>query len=109
MEDIHDPTDFSNSSLQRLDRELRCAICKDLYTTPMQLTTCIHSFCALCIRRRLAQERVCPACKTPADESKMIRNSTLDECVNTWRTAARYIYSNDLFLFMLLFMVIDLI
>ncbi|KAI9268272.1 hypothetical protein BDA99DRAFT_505340 [Phascolomyces articulosus] len=89
MEDIHDPTDFSDSCLQRLDRELRCAICKDLYATPMQLTTCIHSFCALCIRRRLAQERVCPACKTPADETKMIRNSVLDECVNTWRTAAR--------------------
>ncbi|KAI8139594.1 hypothetical protein BJV82DRAFT_626681, partial [Fennellomyces sp. T-0311] len=77
MDDIHDPTDFRDSNLQQIDRVLRCDICKDLYDTPVQLQTCIHSFCALCIRRRLGQERVCPSCKTPADEKKLIRNSVL--------------------------------
>ncbi|KAI9311657.1 hypothetical protein BX666DRAFT_1994176 [Dichotomocladium elegans] len=89
MEDVDDPTDFKDPKLQKLDHDFRCAICKELFTTPVQLTTCVHSFCSVCIRRRLTQERHCPTCRTPADESKLVRNGVLDDCVNNWRSAVR--------------------
>ncbi|KAI9468473.1 MAG: hypothetical protein EXX96DRAFT_106785 [Benjaminiella poitrasii] len=55
-----DPTDFSMTQFQLLDEHLRCPICKELYNTTIMLSTCSHSFCALCIRRSLSTEQICP-------------------------------------------------
>jgi hypothetical protein len=64
--DVSDPSDWNNtplSSLYPLDSNLRCLICKDFYTAPV-ITTCLHTFCSLCIRRSLSAEPICPACRT---------------------------------------------
>ncbi|CDH54000.1 e3 ubiquitin-protein ligase rad18 [Lichtheimia corymbifera JMRC:FSU:9682] len=89
MDDVDDPTDFKDPRLQKFDHDFRCAICKELYTTPVLLTTCMHSFCSLCIRRRLGQERHCPTCRKAADESKLVRNGALDDLVSNWSSAVR--------------------
>lgn len=85
LDDVDHPTDFNDPRLQKLDFDLRCSICQEFYTTPMQLATCVHCFCAICIRRRLAIERTCPTCAKPADESKLVRNSALENAVNSWK------------------------
>lgn len=85
MDDVDHFTDFKDPKLQKLDLDFRCNICKELFTTPLQLPNCIHNFCAICIRRRLAESPQCPTCRVPADDNKLIRNSQLDECVNSWR------------------------
>ncbi|KAF7730812.1 E3 ubiquitin-protein ligase rad18 [Apophysomyces ossiformis] len=82
-----DPSDFQNAFLQDLDEHMRCGICKEFYTTAMILTTCSHSFCALCIRRSLSTEPCCPKCRVPTHDSKLHNNYELDNIVNSWRTA----------------------
>src|SRR5436190_1724528 len=67
QEDISDPSDWKNTSLSGLyplDSNLRCLICKDFYTAPV-ITSCLHTFCSLCIRRSLNAEATCPACQRP--------------------------------------------
>ncbi|CAO3617848.1 unnamed protein product [Cunninghamella blakesleeana] len=68
--------------LQTLDESLRCPICKEFFNTPMILSTCSHSFCAICIRRCLAAEQCCPKCRAPGFESNLHNNYDLDNIVN---------------------------
>lgn len=84
---IDDPSDFESKSFQDLDEHLRCHICKEFFDTTMILTTCSHSFCALCIRRSLNTEQNCPRCRTVAHEQNLIHNYDLDNAVSTWRTS----------------------
>lgn len=92
METIDDPLDFKNSELQTLDENLRCPICKEFFNTPLILSTCSHSFCAICIRRCLAAEQCCPKCRTSSFESNLHNNYDLDNIVNAWKGTRYYIY-----------------
>ena len=52
------PPHFSRSdpfhrALSDLDRSLRCPICQELYSTPVTLLPCLHTFCSLCVRSHL--------------------------------------------------------
>ncbi|OBZ85977.1 Postreplication repair E3 ubiquitin-protein ligase rad18 [Choanephora cucurbitarum] len=80
-----DPTDFNTTQLQVLDEHLRCPICKELFNTTMMLSTCSHSFCALCIRRSLSAEQKCPKCRKEAVEKSLIHNYDLDNVVQSWK------------------------
>lgn len=84
-EGIDDPSDFQANAFQDLDEHFRCPICKEFFETTMILSTCSHSFCALCIRRSLNTEQNCPQCRKTAYESDLIHNYALDHVVNTWR------------------------
>ncbi|KAI8387964.1 uncharacterized protein BYT42DRAFT_558425 [Radiomyces spectabilis] len=90
-----DPTDFRLVQLQTLDENLRCPICKELFKTTMILSTCSHSFCALCIRRSLSSEACCPKCRKPAHESNLHNNYDLDNTVNTWRSSRELLLALD--------------
>jgi len=86
MEDgFDDPSDFNAVQLSTLDEHLRCPICKEIFDATMLLSTCSHSFCALCIRRSLSTEQICPKCRKPAYESNLIHNYDLDNVVRQWR------------------------
>lgn len=78
------PLDFVTRDFQHIDEHLRCPICKELLHAAMMLTTCSHSFCALCIRRSLSIEQHCPKCRKPAHESNLIQNYDLDNVVYSW-------------------------
>src|SRR5579862_7291247 len=91
--DISDPSDWTNTSLQSLyplDSNLRCLICKDFYTAPV-ITTCLHTFCSLCIRRSLSAESQCPACRTTnVSDSGLRANKVVEDLVENF-LAVRYI------------------
>lgn len=83
---ITDSTDWLGTPLPGLspvESALRCRVCRDFYKTPM-LTTCLHTFCSLCIRRSLANDGRCPACRAPEQESKLRWNGSLDEAVDAY-------------------------
>lgn len=80
-----DPSDFQADQFQVFDEHLRCPICKELFNATMILNTCSHSFCALCIRRSLSTEQICPKCRKPAFENNLIHNYDLDNVVHSWR------------------------
>ncbi|KAI8375095.1 hypothetical protein EDC96DRAFT_497885 [Choanephora cucurbitarum] len=90
-----DPTDFNTTQLQVLDEHLRCPICKELFNTTMMVSTCSHSFCALCIRRSLSAEQTCPKCRKEAVEKSLIHNYDLDNVVRSWKDARKLLVSLD--------------
>ncbi|OAD01462.1 hypothetical protein MUCCIDRAFT_165339 [Mucor lusitanicus CBS 277.49] len=88
-----DPSDFNATQLSTLDEHLRCPICKEIFDATMLLSTCSHSFCALCIRRSLSTEQICPKCRKPAYESNLIHNYDLDNVVRQWRESRKFLIS----------------
>ncbi|SAM09336.1 hypothetical protein [Absidia glauca] len=91
MDGIDDPLDFKSSHLQTLDENLRCPICKEFYDTAMILSTCSHSFCAICIRRSLASEQCCPKCRTPSHDSNLHNNYDMDNVIHAWKQSRKTI------------------
>ena len=92
---ITDSTDWLGTPLPGLspvESALRCRVCRDFYKTPM-LTTCLHTFCSLCIRRSLANDGRCPACRAPEQESKLRWNGSLDEAVDAYIKARPMVLS----------------
>lgn len=82
--DISDSTDWLDTplaSLAPIDASLRCQVCKDFYKTPM-ITSCSHTFCSLCIRRCLANDGKCPACRTTEQENKLRSNWAIEGLVD---------------------------
>jgi hypothetical protein len=58
-----------HSSLKNLDLSYRCTICRELYTNPVAVMPCLHTFCSECIRKhcktmmgRMKRECKCPEC-----------------------------------------------
>jgi hypothetical protein len=58
-----------HNSLKNLDASYRCSICGDLYTTPVAVMPCLHTFCSECIRKHckfmmggMKRECRCPEC-----------------------------------------------
>jgi DNA repair protein Rad18 len=92
MFEVDDPSDFKAMELQTLDEHLRCPICKEFFSTPMILSSCSHSFCALCIRRSLTAEQICPKCRAPSLEKDLHNNYDLDNVVQIWKQA-RYFFN----------------
>jgi E3 ubiquitin-protein ligase RAD18 len=82
---VDDPSDFQALAFQQLDEHLRCPICKEFFDTTMILSNCSHSFCALCIRRSLTAEQICPKCRKPASDLDLLHNYDLDHVVGTWK------------------------
>ncbi|KAG0944590.1 hypothetical protein G6F57_000467 [Rhizopus arrhizus] len=92
---IDDPSDFQSSELQKLDEHLRCPICKELFTTAMMISTCSHSFCALCVHRCLSEEQLCPKCRKEAFSNSIVHNYDLDNVVHIWRLSRNVLASVD--------------
>ena len=73
--DFTEPPYFSKSnplhnSLKKLDASYRCYICRELYTNPVAVLHCLHTFCSECIRKHckfnmtknMKRECRCPQC-----------------------------------------------
>ncbi|KFY17571.1 hypothetical protein V492_00552 [Pseudogymnoascus sp. VKM F-4246] len=85
--DVPDPTDWKGTALDGLaavESPMRCQICKEFMTTPM-MTSCGHTFCSLCIRRCLANDGLCPACRTPDQEFKLRANKSMGEVIESFK------------------------
>ncbi|GAA5903888.1 uncharacterized protein JCM6883_002016 [Sporobolomyces salmoneus] len=88
---LDSPTDFISASLSSLDSSLRCQICHELFTAPVLLTTCNHTFDSLCLRNHLKEIKKCPQCGKEANEDRIRRNLGLEEVGREWRNARNYL------------------
>ncbi|KAI9053029.1 hypothetical protein LZ554_003299 [Drepanopeziza brunnea f. sp. 'monogermtubi'] len=86
LEDSTDWLDTPLRSLAAVDSALRCQVCKDFYQTPM-ITSCMHTFCSLCIRRCLSNDGKCPACRTTDQELKLRNNNAMEDLVEAFKKA----------------------
>jgi hypothetical protein len=46
-----------------LMNELTCAICMSLFSEPVTVMNCMHTFCRACLQAALPTSRTCPLCK----------------------------------------------
>ncbi|KAL5490559.1 RAD18 [Sanghuangporus weigelae] len=90
MDNVSDPTDFPTDAeapgLRKLDAAFSCQICGEVYDAPMMLG-CGHSFCSICVRRSLRDRHECPACRNPAEEVQLVKNTQLEDLCDSWRSA----------------------
>ena len=65
-------TSCSSSALNKLEEQLTCAICLDIYTNP-RILSCLHSFCQKCLEsldRDLKGDKkfiACPTCRSSTE------------------------------------------
>ncbi|GAA5978052.1 hypothetical protein JCM10908_004211 [Rhodotorula pacifica] len=85
--DLDADSDFASSSLSAVDSSLRCAICSELYTAPVILNHCGHSFDSRCLAEHFVVKRDCPTCHREAFHDHTVRNQALSELVESWRAA----------------------
>ena len=89
VEDIPDSSDWLNTPvapLSAVESALRCEVCKDFYKDPV-ITSCSHTFCALCIRRCLSANGKCPLCWTADEERRLRKNPVVGDLVKAFQTA----------------------
>ncbi|GAA5970148.1 hypothetical protein JCM11641_000287 [Rhodosporidiobolus odoratus] len=87
ISDIDDPTDFHSATLRALDHSLRCTICNDLFSSPVLLTNCSHTFDSLCLREHLSKTKTCPECRLETNEDRIRPVHVLEEVVRGWKAA----------------------
>ena len=92
LNEVSDSTDWLNTpvaSLGVVEAGLRCHICKDFFDAPV-ITACSHTYCSACIRRSLSAvnaEKKCPLCWSPFDETKLRKNTIVEELARAFQTA----------------------
>ncbi|KAL5404433.1 hypothetical protein PMIN06_008238 [Paraphaeosphaeria minitans] len=87
--ELPDSTDWLATSLpafEPLEAALRCEVCKEFYNKPV-ITSCAHTFCSLCIRRCIAIDGKCPACKSACQADKLQPNIAVREIATKFQEA----------------------
>ncbi|ORZ41165.1 hypothetical protein BCR44DRAFT_348042 [Catenaria anguillulae PL171] len=93
---IDDPSDWPSApafsgAASQLDTHLRCPMCQELFTSPVLISGCLHTFCSLCIRSRLAtsgnNNNTCPTCRRECQERELVANRLVDDVVVAFREA----------------------
>lgn len=87
--ELPDSTDWHATSLpafEPLEAALRCEVCKEFYHNPV-ITSCAHTFCSLCIRRCIAVDGKCPACKSACQADKLQPNIAVREIATRFQEA----------------------
>lgn len=80
-------SDFASPALATLDSSLRCDICSEIYTAPVMISVCGHTFDSRCIHEHFNVKRDCPVCHREAFVDHLIRNLVLDKLVANWKAA----------------------
>ncbi|KAJ1025561.1 hypothetical protein NDA18_003904 [Ustilago nuda] len=98
MDHVTDPSDWKEdfTVLRNLDASLRCDLCFDIYTSPVSIKSCHHTFCSTCIRTHINQSRnggsFCPKCRqTKAYDSELIPQPLLEITALEWKRSRPFL------------------
>ncbi|GAC95700.1 hypothetical protein PHSY_003276 [Pseudozyma hubeiensis SY62] len=98
MDDVTDPSDWKDgfALLRNLDASLRCDLCFDIYTSPVSIKSCHHTFCSTCIRTHINQSgnsgSFCPKCRqTKAYDSELIPQPVLEVTALEWKRSRSFL------------------
>ncbi|KAI9142386.1 hypothetical protein BKA69DRAFT_1124067 [Paraphysoderma sedebokerense] len=87
LQDVDDPSDWTDKDMQQLDHSLRCQVCGELMKAAISSVKCFHSFCSLCIRHHLDQIGECPTCRTKVIGLDFKPNYHLQEIIQAFQNA----------------------
>ncbi|KAF3937646.1 hypothetical protein ABW19_dt0210008 [Dactylella cylindrospora] len=54
----------------KLERELTCSICCELFKDPVTILNCLHNFCGSCVVPWSQSNSSCPSCRSPMRECR---------------------------------------
>ncbi|UTT92604.1 hypothetical protein NDA17_006726 [Ustilago hordei] len=98
MDHVTDPSDWKEdfTVLRNLDASLRCDLCFDIYTSPVSIKSCHHTFCSTCIRTHINQSgnggSFCPKCRqTKAYDSELIPQPLLEITALEWKRSRSFL------------------
>ncbi|CDU25615.1 related to postreplication repair protein uvsH/nuvA [Sporisorium scitamineum] len=98
FDDVTDPSDWQDDFviLKNLDASLRCDLCFDIYTSPVSIKSCHHTFCSTCIRTHINQSgnsgSFCPKCRqTKAYDSELIPQPVLEVTAIEWKKSRSFL------------------
>ncbi|CBQ71540.1 related to postreplication repair protein uvsH/nuvA [Sporisorium reilianum SRZ2] len=98
LDDVTDPSDWQAdfAILRNLDASLRCDLCFDIYTSPVSIKSCHHTFCSTCIRTHINQSgnsgSFCPKCRqTKAYDSELIPQPVLELTAIEWKKSRSFL------------------
>ncbi|TKY86337.1 hypothetical protein EX895_004486 [Sporisorium graminicola] len=98
FDDVTDPSDWLDDfvTLKNLDASLRCDLCFDIYTSPVSIKSCHHTFCSTCIRTHINQSgnsgSFCPKCRqTKAYDSELIPQPVLEVTAIEWKKSRSFL------------------
>ncbi|KAI9297357.1 hypothetical protein K502DRAFT_357220 [Neoconidiobolus thromboides FSU 785] len=78
--DIQIKMEQSNKIIKDIKDNLTCMICDQVYSSPITLTPCFHTFCGKCIAQNFASELECPTCNQKV--TKIYKNDVLSQIVH---------------------------
>lgn len=96
-----DPTDWKDEFgfLRSLDAGLRCDLCFDIFTAPVSIKDCGHTFCSACVRNAINKpgEEMggrCPKCMNKnVYDSSLLPQPTLENAALQWRNARSQLFT----------------
>ncbi|KAM0749727.1 hypothetical protein T439DRAFT_326604 [Meredithblackwellia eburnea MCA 4105] len=53
--------------LSKLESQVTCGICQDVFWRPLSIIPCLHSFCGSCIKLWFEKTSTCPTCRVEAN------------------------------------------
>ncbi|KAJ1659571.1 E3 ubiquitin-protein ligase rad18 [Dispira simplex] len=62
---------------EKIDVELYCSICHDVFVDVRKTRRCKHLFCHGCIKAALARSPTCPMCRAPLRESDLVPSKSV--------------------------------
>merc|ERR1711953_369110 len=82
--------------IPKMDEEdLKCSLCLEIFTLPVKLTRCGHSFCGQCLAGMAEATWPCPKCRTVQNQTpeQLPRNYGLDPIVEKFKSSRKTICS----------------
>ena len=72
---------------------LKCSLCLDFFTSPVQITSCGHSFCGKCLTMMTTATWSCPDCRTEQNKipAELTRNYFLERIVDNFKETRKNI------------------
>ncbi len=66
-----------------ISKFLKCPYCKDIFIHPMIITSCMHTYCSICINNIIKDKGKCLLCLSQLDEkTKLIKHNLVENCLN---------------------------
>jgi hypothetical protein len=108
MNNNHEELDWDDAGIEKtlknhletFEESLQCPICQDFCDNPQILSTCGHSFCALCIRRHFDRSLnrstfdICPSCRVKGEINDLKKNITLSNAVIQYKQLRNTLFSS---------------
>ena len=83
----HGPRSNSKTIPKMDEEDLKCSLCLEIFTLPVKMTRCGHSFCGQCLTGMTEATWPCPECRTVQNQTpdQLPRNYGLEPIIEKFK------------------------